>query len=346
MIREIKFRYIVVRNGVDFSELHSTGTPTIRMDEGAEIKTSLTGEFLLPDDGVNLISDEIRVEMIIDGITHNLGVYLPASVTVNESETTKSINLEAYDRCWRVQDTRTENRLHLSAGSNYVDKVVQLLAACGISLISKTASNAVLAEDREDWDIGTSYLEIINQLLREINYNPLWFDSDGLAIIEPASIPTAAHIEHTLDDTEVISLLKPAISRETDVYSAPNVFICVCSNVDKNNPMIATSENVNPQSPLSIQRRGRRICSVVQVDNVADQTELQSYADRLCNESMITGETITVKTGLLPGFGVNDVTSIRYGELFAVCIERAWSMTLTVGGEMTHTLEKVVINLG
>ena len=85
---------------------------------------------------------------------------------------------------------------------------------------------------------------------------------------------------------------------------------------------------------------------MVQVDNIADQTELQAYADRLRNETMITGETIAVQTALLPGFGVDDVTAILYGDLFAVCIEKAYTMDLQVGGLMQHTLEKVVINIG
>ena len=61
---------------------------------------------------------------------------------------------------------------------------------------------------------------------------------------------------------------------------------------------------------------------------------------------MITGETIVVQTGLLPGFGVDDVTAIRYGDLFAVCRERAYSISLNVGGIMQHTLERVVVNIG
>ena len=86
--------------------------------------------------------------------------------------------------------------------------------------------------------------------------------------------------------------------------------------------------------------------TVVNVDNLGSQEELQAYANRIRNESMITGETITVQTGILPGFGVNDVTALSYGDTFAVCLERAWSMDLSVGGKMTHTLEKVVVNLG
>ena len=348
MKRTISFRFVIVRDGADYGEIFpATGSaPTVRMMGTGAIKTSLSGNFIDPGEAVNWLTDEIRPELIIDGIPHSLGIYLPASVRSEENATTRSLAIEAYDRCWRVQDGKTENIMHLDAGSNYLTVIQQLLTSCGIALISKVPTEAVLAEAREDWDVGTSYLDIVNQLLSEINYNPLWFDWDGVAVLELASVPTAANIEHTLDDTQIQSLLSPSISRETDIYSAPNVFVCVCSNADKDAVMIARSENTNPQSPLSIDRRGRRIVSVVKVDNIADQDELQAFADRLRNESMITGETIVVKTGLFPGYGVNDVTAIRYGDLFAVCLEKAWDMQLKVGGNMTHTLEKVVINLG
>ena len=347
MIRTIDFRYVLMRGGADFGQLYAPidSAPTIRMDASAEIKTSLHGSFL-PAPEADWLVDEIRPELILDGVAHPLGIYLPASVRDEENETQRGATIEAYDRCWRVKDTATESILSLAAGTNYLTAVKTLLAGCGIALIVETPTSATLAERREDWDVGTSYLKIINELLSEINYNPLWFDASGAAILEPASVPTAEHIEHTLDASNVESLLLPSLSRETDVYSAPNVFLCICSNADKSGPMWAVSENANPQSPLSIMRRGRRIVRTVRVNNIASQAELQAYADRLRNESMISGETVIVKTALLPGFGVADVTALHFGDLNAVCLEQAYEMELRVGGSMTHTLKKVVVNLG
>lgn len=348
MTRTVSFRYVIVRNGADATEIFPTegSAPVIRMNDGGEIKTSLTGSFADPGDAVNWLSDRIRPEMVLDGVTYPLGIFLPASVRTEENDTERWVDIEAFDQCWILRDTKTEGLQYFASGTNYLTAVQSLLTASGIALVSITPSNATLAEAREDWDIGTSYLEIINKLLSEINYNPIWFDQEGLAILEPASTPTAANIEHTLDDTNVQSLLLPQISMETDIYQAPNVFIAVCSNADKSAAMVATSENTNPQSPLSIAKRGRRIATVLKVDNIASQLELQAYADLIRNKSMISGETIEVTTGLLPGFGVADVVALRYGELFATCVEHSWSMQLQVGGTMQHTLEKVVINLG
>lgn len=347
MTRTVDIRYQIVRNGADFGQIYAQkdDVPVLRMDDSDSIKMALAGEFV-DDERIDWLTDEIRPELVIDGVPYPLGVYLPATVTPSESESTKSVRVEAFDRCWQVRDTYAETRLSFAAGASYIETVQQLLTAAGIVIVLATPNTATFSERREDWDIGTSYLTIVNDLLAEINYNPLWFNAQGAAVLEPASVPTAANIRHTLDADKVESLMMPELKRETDIYSAPNVFLCIVSNADKSGPMVAVSENTNPQSPLSIPRRGRRIMAVKTVNNIASQRELQAYADRLRNESMITGETLTVKTALLPGFGVADVTALHYGEISALCVERAWSMQLKPGGDMTHTLEKVVLALG
>lgn len=360
-MRTVGFNYVIVRNGADYGKIWpaQNSAPSLRMNEDGAIKMNLSGEFLPTVFGfddrpmagaeVDWMSDRIRPELVIDGAIHPLGVFLPSTVQENTNISgteLESLQVQAYDQCWILQDHYTEGTQYFASGTSYLTAIETLLTSAGIALVSATASAATLAEAREDWDIGTSYLTIINQLLSEINYKPLWFNSSGTAVLEPASVPTAANIRRTFDLRDPSVLIRPGVRRKTDVFSAPNVFICVCSNADKDAPMVATSENTNPQSPLAIQRRGRRIAKVVQVDNIADQNELQAYADRIRNESLITSETIQLSTGLLPGFGVGDVVGLITDEAMNVCIERAWSMELRPGGNMQHTLEKVVINLG
>lgn len=355
MTREIDFKYRVLRNNAVFGELHASpdgGAAVLRMDDSAEIKTSLSGTFF-PDvtnaDGETVeadwLKDEIQPVLIVDGAEHDLGVFMPATVTPWTVQAAKTLRIEAYDRCWRVRDTYTTSRVYFAASTPYRTAIDSLLSLAGVTLVYATPTAAVLAEDRE-WEIGVSALQIVNELLREINYNELWFDASGAAILEPASTPTVGNIEHTFDADDVESLIVPQVSRETDVYSAPNVFLCLCSNPDKSAVMSATAKNTNPQSPLSIPRRGREIVSVTQLNNVADQDTLQAYADRLRNESMIGGETIRIQTALIPGFGVADVVALHYEDIAALCIERAYTMELRVGGTMSHELERVVYNLG
>ena len=363
MTRRDLIRFKMLRNGSEYGELYAgDSSPTLRCDSSGELKMSLQGNFLQTvrnRDGKEVeadwLNDEIMPVLVIDGTESPLGVMMPAKVTPKKQKNIEMLDIQAFDRCWRVRDMKVEGSIYLTAGTRYLIAVEELLTASGITNMLITSSDATLTEDRQDWETGTSYLQIINQLLGEINYKPLWFNAEGIAIVEPISTPTAQNIQHIFTnqerdprnqkETEAISVI-PIITRETDLYDAPNVFICVCSNADKEDGMVATAENTNPQSPLSIMRRGRRIATVVRVDNIASQEELEAYATRLLNDSMLSGETIKVETLLLPGFGVADITALRYDDTMGIYIEKAWDMQLEIGGKMSHTLEKVVINLG
>lgn len=347
-VRNISFRYRIARDGGNYGLIEPIegSWPTIRMDAGGQIKTSFAGTFAPPDVEIDWFRDEIRPEMILDGVAYPLGVFLPATVESSKDETTTSIRVEAYDRAWLARDYKAETAPYFAAGTEYLQAVGSLLNTAGIGLISAKASLLTLSEAREDWSPGTDYLSIANELLKEINYKEVWFDSQGMARLEPYEDLSAANIRHTLDENDVRSLLLPTITRSADIYSAPNVFTCICSNPDKDEGMAATAVNTSPQSPLSVGRRGRRIVQITQVRNVASQQELQAMADRQLTDSLVSGEIIRVETGLLPGFGVNDVTALRYGDVFAVCRETAWSMDLSPGGTMSHTLERQVLQIG
>lgn len=341
MKRTLDVRFLVLRNDAVYSEIFAVSPPALRMDSGGNIKLSLSGDFFENPD-VDWLRDNVQPVLVIDGIEHPLGVLVPTTMQDMEDTQTKSVHVEMFDRSWLVSDSITESNVYIAAGTNYITAIESQLTAAGIVLVQATPTSAILAEAREDWGVGTSRLEIVNQLLGEINYNSLWFDARGFAVLEPASVPKAANIEHTIDASEVKSLVIPGIKAELDIFDTPNVFICVCSNPDKTDVMIARAENNNPQSPLSISRRGRRVAKVFNVDNIASQAELQRYAERLRNNSMMLSQVIEVETALHPDYGAFDVTALNYGEYSGICIEKAWEMQLMTGGIMRHTLEKVV----
>ena len=346
MVRIVDAKIWVLRGGAEYSQLFpiAGSAPQLRMDSTGNIPLSLSGDFII-NPNVDWLSDELKPVLEIDGDESPMGIYLPATMDVTENENSVYIHVEAYDRCWRVRDNRTESMIYFAAGTNYISAVTQLLVNCGVSSILATPTTETLYSARQDWPIGTSYLDIVNTLLAEINYKPLWFNADGLAVLEPALAPTAANIQHVLDKDNLSSFLLPQIRRTSDLYNKPNVIICLCSTPDRSTPLKAIAENRNPDSPLSIQRRGRRIASVINVNSIASQAALQAYADRLLFDTMTSDEVINVNTALLPGYGVADITALHYGDLAAICIETGWTMSLEPGGSMTHTLSKVVYNI-
>ena len=356
MNREIAFRYVLLRNGAFYGYLEAdeSTAPTIRMDDSRSIKSSFSASFAATAkdaDGlplpVNWLTDEIKPILIINGEEHALGVFMPAKVRYSKRMGAQRVDVDCYDRCWRVRDTRSDELLYWPAGTSYITAIKQLLAASGIGVIFATDTNAVFATEREDWPLGESYLTVVNDLLKEINYKPLYFDESGAAVLEPVDVPTASNIKQIFDMSDPQTLCIPDFSRESDYYEAPNVFIVYCANPNLNGNMISRAANENPQSQLSVQRRGREIVSVQQVNNIASQNELDAYAAWLRDKSMITGETLQPKTGLRPGFGPGIAVGFidREEDIVAVGIERAYTMPLKVGGQMEHSVERIVYNI-
>lgn len=371
-MRQTSLEYTLIRDGgfyAKVSALQDT-TPILRMDAGGTIKTSMSGQFSRIGHTVdgesieyNFLRDEIQPILTIDGKEFPLGIFGAAkSSDINDGPLT-SVSMQAYDRCWRVRDTRSASVWYWPAGTLYLDAVDQLLTAAGITTVIKTQSTAVFAEAREDWPLGESHLVIINDLLREINYKDLFFDGSGAAVLEPATVPEAAAVRHVVyawtagelpDAAELRAIRRQnpeaifaqaQITRTTDVFEAPNSWIVTCANPDKTALMVATAVNDNAQSPLSTVRRGRTITRLVNVNNIPNQAELQTYADRLRNTSMITGETIEITTLLDPGWSVEDAVVLFINGEGCICTSRGFEMELRPGGLMKHRLERVVYNL-
>lgn len=370
--RKILFRYNLLRGGGFYARLRAAGStaPHIRMQRDGQIKMSFSGAFsaaAVDVDGrpmeIDWLQDEIQPVMLLDGVEHPLGVYIPTTFTQSEGVAV-TVSVEAYDRAQRVLDTNSARLLYWRAGTKYLDAVEQLLSAAGITTVFKTDTNAVFSEDREDWDAGTPYLTVVNDLLREINYNDLWFNADGAAMLEPAAVPEASQIRHILSDADPETKVLPGVSHGADYFNTPNVFEVYVANPEKSGLMRASAVNDNPQSPLSTVRRGRSIVQVTKLDNIADQAALQAYAERQRNDSLITGETVRVSTGLQPDWGVGDVvalhTSPHTTKLYtpegrvetltapgmdAICLSRSFDMELKAGGTMRHTLDRVVYAL-
>ena len=348
-LRDVSYRVRVLRNGAELTKLlwDSSSPPTVMWDKSGVIRSSMKGTFY-PNKTVDLLTDELQPVITVNGQEYPLGVFRASTVGNRNRNYATLINLEAYDRCWILKNNKIESVLHLAAGTKYTVAVERLLTDCGIALRIVDPSESTLQTDREDWEIGTDYLSIVNQLLGEINFAPIWFDVEGVAHLEryrPLSERTIMHRYGNMGRAGVFNPAMDSSETETDLFSTPNVFICICSNPELPEPMVATAENDNPSSVTSIFRRGMRIARCYAVDNVASQEELQAYADRLRNESMFTTQTVSFETFAEGGHGIGDTISIGDAKIGGVYEETAWSITMQAGRMMKHTAKKEVSTL-
>lgn len=342
MVRSYSYHIDVYRNGAKFTELKAVSPPRIDGDAAAEIKTSMSGRFKYDPD-VDWLNDELRPFQVIDGAEYPSGVFIPCTVSELYSDGTHEVDVEAYDRCFLLQSTRTENILHFSAGTSYLTAIKQLLTTAGIALYIETANDAVLSTAREDWSVGTDYLTIVNQLLAEINYQQIWFDVNGYAMLQPVVQPSVQRIKHRYSADSIRSVIHSDCTTQLDIYNQPNVFIAVCSNPDYDQPLTSVAVNDNPLSKLSVFKRRRRISQVYQVDNIASQAELDVYAQNLCNNSMLQSEVVTISTANMPNHGIGDIIAVDMENLSGLFQEDSWSMTLSPGASMSHKIRRQII---
>ena len=349
MIRQVEYKIKALRNGAYLTEMrwNSAQAPSISCRASGALKTSFSATFLPAKAGepeINWLRDELQPCIVIDGVETPLGIFRPTDTQAQRKSYVTSTAVTAYDRGWVVQTTKTETLLHLSAGDGYIDVIKRLLLTCGITLVLADASSAVLPADREDWQTGTSYLTIINQLLGEIGFNPLWFDADGLAHLQKYSAPSAAAIKRSYSVRHGLTLrpVAPGYTETTDIYNAPNVFVCICDNADRSAVLTATAEN-KCFGAKSILQRGMRIVQTEKVKQIADQTSLQAYADKLRDQSLMGTRELTFTVPAEAGHGVGDIISIEHPDVGGIYAETGWSYNLTAGAMMTIKAKRTVI---
>lgn len=336
-LHTFEYHIYVMRNGAEFGEALSVDDPQIEMVSDAEIKKSLSANLILPD-GTDILHDTLMPCIIVDGITSVLGEYYIGTYTEQTNEYGQSYTeIEAYDGGFLPSRYRTENIIHFSSGANYVDTIQALLIESGVEKIIATANSATLTNDREDWEIGTTYLEIINALLAEINYESLWFDNNGFARIAPKRVadPDAVHHKYTSGQYSILSVPR---SRETDIFDKYNVFVAYVDSADNDELMIATAVNDDPASILSVQNRGRIQAPPQRLDNIASQEELQAYVDSWKSKSMMSTETVSISTAIDKSHEILDTVQLED----SIYLEYSWSMNLSGEKEMNHTLWREV----
>lgn len=343
-MRSYQVKVNALRNGAVFTELKTVDNPAIDSMSDAEIASSMSAMFL-DDPDVNWLTDEIQPVQIIDGIEYPVGVFPIATAGYSWDETgRKTVSVEAYDRSLYLKQAKTESIFHLDKGTNYILAVEQLLVEAGISLYLATPTEETLPTDREDWEVGTPYLTIINDLLDEIGYSRVWFNSAGLAVLAPKEEPSVSILAHQYGgENSNLKLLQRSCSMETDVFDKPNVFVVICSNPDLPDPLISTVVNENPLSALSVFKRGRRIPQIVRVNNIPSQAALDAYAQKLCTQSMLAVETATISTANLPVCGAYDTVALTHPDMEGLFQEVGWSLILAPGQTMIHRLRRSML---
>lgn len=335
-------RYEVLRSGGVIGTLSPSEAAEIKCDAESDMVLAMSGVFFDEQKDFDFLRDRLRPIVVLNDQEYALGTYV---VTTEEREMDggeSHIRLEGYSVLYLAQQKKIETRLHIPASENYIEEITALLSLAGITAINATPTDHVFATDREDWEIGTSVLTIVNALLEEISYNKAFVDLDGNVILSPYKRPSLSGVKNTYTEG-VDSLILPKTKSADDRWGKANVFRVVCNNPDMEEPMVAVAENNSESSPFSIQNMGMRILQNEEVDNVPSQEALQLRADMIRDKSLEMTEEITFYTALAPVHNPRDTVAIDVGGVSGIFEETGWKISMSAGDDMEHTARRVIV---
>jgi len=264
------------------------------------------------------------------------------SVSASEKDV---LQIEGYDGIIRLQQASLATRQEVNGGYVYTDAIRESIGYVNLIFTAIEHDPRTLPVDVE-WAPGTSFLKQMTDLTDAINYEPLHIDSMGTATSRPYKAPEDASVlySYAVDRKSVII---PGIDVELDLFNIPNVFIASVSEPDRL-PLRSVFRNDDPNSVLSTVSRGRDITLVLdpgqgETNSAPDQASLDALVARAAQEASQQYEVVEFTTGLMPMHEHADVCMIDYGEGPLRYRETSWSMDLVAGGQMKHSMRRVVV---
>lgn len=277
-----------------------------------------------------------------------LGIFLLANPKRTGTQTGIIVDCDGYDQTLVLLNGRVTDRYVVAASTNVATAIGTALAAAGLeaSQYSISATTHTMAAAKE-WDKGTDYLTIVNDLLEYINYDELRFSGAGVAIGEQWLDPADRAIERTYSDTTQSLPLINEIEQDFNIVLVPNQVTLNDANPGTTT-ITSTQTNVFWSNDASQGVRNQIVEHVEDV-NVVNQTILDALAQRRVIEST-EAMRVRINTPPLAFHDHRDILQVKdTSNLYALqiddsFIELGWTLPLNdaPAGVMTHDLRQIV----
>lgn len=311
---------------------------------------------------VSLTSARLRPVLVIDGLPEiPLGVYLFSAAPEDWTATGRTVKGELLDRATVLDQDAVDESYTVDASTPILSAVAAVIASAGES-IDVDATVTTTPASPMVWPVGTTKLQIVNDLLAALNYNSLWVDGVGRFQATPYVVPARRsmtyellNLPRELEDGEQ-SIYEAEWSRDLDMFAVPNKVIAVQSGTGEGDSPALVGEytNTDPDSPFSYPSRGRWITSVLTDVEVPDYSAepdpdaaTVAFLEAKAQQSLIASSAVqaTVQVKHLPvPIRVSDVMRFANAPAGIDARHVATSVKLDANplGLMTTTLQEVV----
>lgn len=293
---------IALLNNADapLSTLDGAKDGNFTLDMDAVIRASGSLDYSGPDLDWNLFRIQPWYRMEVAGQVEEwpIGVFLVADPNEAHSDAGVRTSLELYDKSMILSQDAVIETYSVPAGTNVIAAVRAVLAAAGQTRTALEESTKVLAQGMA-FPVGTSRLEIINQLLESINYLPIHADGEGVFRAEPHREEKDLARDYGFVDDST-SIYSPDFSRKHDSFEAPNRFVCIGQSSGDWPAPVGIAEDTSG-GPLSYQGRGNRWVTKSEESVDADSLDtITALAKRKLAEAQRSGSTLEIEHAPIP----------------------------------------------
>ena len=306
---------------------------TITYNSLSSLKTSAT---LNASIGVNEQIDfkYVRVAMVLNGIEDVCGTFLISTPSSEFSSHIQDVEIVCYSTLWPVQADGPDYRYYVGKGVDVVSEVNRILNRFGYGIDIpnnfKTTSKGI------EWEIGSSWLTIVNDLLKSINYTPLYVDFYGFYKARPYVLPIDRNVEIQYNSKEATILENEMIS-EIDLFGVHNKFVRYVNDPDVN----ITATYVNKDGPTGTTQRQITHTSFESAE-ASDYDTLYAICKRDAAEETSIYHKIAIYTAINLEHLYMNCIQLNHYSVAGKFIETSWDIELKTGGTMTHNLREVV----
>lgn len=318
-------------------DIYSDSTCQIDNDSQRTIKRTLQGlslsEATLAD--VNIFSDRVRPVMRLqNGSEYSLGIFLWGPVEQRLRTSGNLISVQSLVDQNLILDQPISGAVGYGAGTySLVALDDQFSKVAGIIQPSIPGGSGRVLKEPISWTAGTSRFKVMEDLCNIAGYYPPYFDNNGDCIVRPvgelsAEIPVVIYRagQNIIDDTLTVT---------NDLIDAPNRYIVV--GTDANQEPITGRYDIPSIAPHSIYNRGFVVATVIQSQGVASNDDAREAAYKAYVVDSAAYEWVTFESFNDPRhdtYSAVQFNSNQYKEM-------SWSMSLSAGGTMSHSLRRV-----
>lgn len=206
----------------------------------------------------------LRPVLVVEGLPEiPLGVYLITTVSESWTDTGRVLGLDIHDKSTVLDQDAVDQSYSVDTSTKILSAISSVISGAGESIVVDGTVTTILKNPMV-WPAGTTKLQIVNDLLRSMNYKSLTVDGTGAFEAAPYVLPAKRSASYELLGLprELIDGPTSIYSREwgsnKDLYAIPNKVIAVQSASGTAAALTGTYTNTDPNSPFSYVNRGNR----------------------------------------------------------------------------------------